>query len=90
MKTKINAYDHSGGLQYTSLIPLSRDVTVCRLRLAIGEPQFELYDDEEVSVYCRVDVTPIEVHLHAYPSNSQAAAARWNQIINTLLRGVTT
>ncbi len=82
MKTRINIYDHAAGMRDSITIPLSHDATVCRLRKAIGEPTFEVFD-EDIAVYARVDVEPIAIHIFSY--SAEAAAGAWNEVINTLM-----
>ena len=86
MTTRINLFDHSSGLRDTVEISLPRDLLIHRLQAAIGKPSFELDDDGEVSVYARVDCKTVAVHVFSYPYNSQAASARWNEILNTLTK----
>ena len=83
MKTRINFFDHASGLRDTIEVPLCRDIAVNRLRLAIGEPEFEVYgEDDGIAIYARIDVSPIAVHLFSY-SAAVAAGAR-NELVGTL------
>ena len=88
MKTQINIFDHVAGIRDSVEIPLPLGVIVRRLQSAIGEPQFEIFDGDDVSVYARVDDSPIVVHVFGY--SADAAAARWNEILGEITRkGVT-
>ena len=90
MKTRINVYDHAAGLRDTVEVPLSRDVTVNRLRKAIGEPQADSYEifEDDFTVYARVDAEPITVHIFSY--SADGAAGEWNRIVGTLIGRVVT
>ena len=83
MKTQINLFDHASGLRDTIVVPISRDEVVQRLRRIIGEPQFEIFD-EDFAMYMRIDIGPIIIHVFSY--SADAAAAAWNEIVGTLQR----
>ena len=87
MKTQVNAYDHGSGLRDSVTVPFGRDLAICRLRKALGGPQYKIFT-EDIAVYARIDVEPIVVHIFSCSVDRSAAA--WDKIVSTLTRGVVT
>lgn len=85
--TSIDLFDHCCGLRDYLEIDAPRELIIERLRQVIPEPHFDVVDEDQFSIYARVDLDPIQIHVNGFPAS--AVSGGWHEILGVLMRRVT-
>lgn len=80
--TQIQIFDHADGRQDTIEVALPRKVVIERLRALIGNPIFELWDND-IFAYVRFNAEIIILHIFGMYTDSTTIAFK-NQIFAAL------